>query len=101
MELKKFIAQTLLDIVQGVEDAQEKAAEEGTAGRIAPYSTTDTTRGVREIDFDVAITSAEGAEAGAGISVVGIGAKGSLSTERSNVSRIKFSVPITLPKKIK
>jgi hypothetical protein len=57
---------------------------------------------VHAIEFDVAVHATEGAAASAkgGISVgsIGIGAKGSTSEERTSESRIKFKIPMVLPK---
>jgi hypothetical protein len=55
-----------------------------------------------KVEFDVAVTAGETKKSGggAGISVVGLGGGGAHSTtegQSSNVSRIKFSVPLTLP----
>ena len=54
------------------------------------------------VDFDVAVTTSEGAEgkAGAGLFVagIGLGAKGGVTAENSAISRVKFQVPVTLPK---
>jgi hypothetical protein len=111
MKLQEFVKETLREIIAGVQEAQTYAAT--TGARINPdedharanTSYIDTSDGgiapIKEIDFDVAVTSTDTteAQAGAGIFVaaLGIGAKGKSDTLNSCVSRIKFSVPIALP----
>ncbi len=57
---------------------------------------------IQSVDFDVAVTAIEGADAKGGINVVsGIyssGAHGKSSELNQSISRIKFKVPISLPK---
>lgn len=54
------------------------------------------------VQFDVALTVSGGTESKAGIAVVagvfGAGARGTSSAETSQVSRVKFSVPVMLPR---
>ena len=56
----------------------------------------------QNIDFDVAVTVVEGKETGgkAGISVwsIGAGVSGKSESSSSTVSRIKFEIPVELPK---
>lgn len=112
MELKEFISQALADVVQGVLDAQQVL---GTNGKyINPELSTQqgthekhgklvSIQGqlVQTVEFDVAVTATEGTGTKGGIGVVAgifaLGAQGQSSEEVSAVSRIKFSVPITLP----
>lgn len=95
MDLKEFVSETLREIIEGVKESQEFAAQKGAV--VAPYHDYQKT-----VEYDVAVTAAEGKEAGAkaGISVWSIGAGGNVKTENTNttVSRIKFSIPIELPK---
>lgn len=95
MDLKEFVSETLRQVIEGVKDVQEIAAQNRAV--VVPYYDYSKT-----VDYDVAVTAVEGKEAGAkaGISVWSIGAGGNLKTESSNttVSRIKFSIPLELPK---
>lgn len=54
------------------------------------------------VDFDVAVTTVESEQSkgGAGIFVAGLGLGGQIRSDAQNtvVSRIKFSVPIALPR---
>ena len=107
MKLQDFVKSSLVDIAQGVKDAQEEIGESATInprrrGAAASNIGVVDGRSVQSIKFDVAVTTSEGAEgkAGAGLFVagVGLGAKGSVSAGNSAISRVKFQVPVTLPK---
>jgi hypothetical protein len=110
MELKEFISNTLIQIVDGVKEAKEKC-EVGNninpkisriGGDISKRSTrTDDFKVVQHVSFDVALTveETEGSKEGVGvfIAAIGLGKENAESTQSSSVSRIKFEVPITLP----
>lgn len=111
MQLREFVSETLKEIITGVKEAQGYASENGA--EINPEVLSGNNKiqyvlapdggaiPVREIDFDVAVTSADTTEqqAGAGIFVaaLGFGVKDKSDTLNSCVSRIKFSVGIVLP----
>ena len=111
MELKDFITQTLVSIVEGVKDAQLEVDEHHA--QINPYVLPDdvedpeilgqTERGStpRPVEFDVLVTASqtEGEEGGAGIRVAGLGmgVRGEATTTTGHESRIKFKVPLVLP----
>jgi len=113
MELKEFISEALIQIVLGVEDAQGKI--EGSNAEISPryhnrqQDTLEKLKVVRSskgniiqhVDFDVAVSVTEGTGTKAGIGVLAgafnLGASGSSNQESQTASRIKFSVPVTLP----
>lgn len=115
MKLQEFVSETLREIIAGVKDAQAYArdndaevnpSDESLPGERTPY--TDTQVGgrrvllpIKDIEFDVAVTSTDKSEtqAGAGIFVaaLSIGVKDKSDTLNSCVSRIRFSVPIVLP----
>jgi hypothetical protein len=95
MELKKFVEETLLQVMEGVKSAQEKASNYG--GRINPSS------GMCEnIHFDVAITTVEGKNKKEGIGIfvgsLGLGSQGEKENLNSSVSRIKFQVLVDFPR---
>lgn len=95
MDVKEFVSETLKEIIDGVVEAQKDT--EGKGAVVVPYSTPN-----EKVGFDIAVTVAEGKETGgkAGISVWSIGAGVSGKSESSNttVSRITFSVLVSLPK---
>lgn len=110
MELKKFISQALQDIVLGVADAQ--TALEGNGKHINPQHSHDSPKRLsysidghhmQDVNFDVAVTAVEKEGSAAGIGVLAaafnLGAQAQSSTENAAVSRIKFTVAITLPHK--
>ena len=112
VELKEFISQALADIVQGVLDAQQVLGANGKyinpelstqQGTHEKHGKLVSIQGqlVQTVEFDVAVTATDGAGTKGGISVVAgvfaLGSQGQSSEEISAVSRIKFSVPITLP----
>lgn len=104
MELKDFISQTLVEIQTGVQDAIAKTRATNIAGVINPVwgTVVDISRqDVQKVDFDIAVTVSDktAGEANAGIQVVGIKIGGGASgvTETSNISRVRFSIPIVPP----
>ena len=113
MELKEFISQSITQIFEGVKNAQSQTKE--LNGSIAP----DKFRVGKEIqphpaivgfvhntpvisvEFDVSVTIQDTSKekAGAGIFVTVLALGGQLGSEslNSQVSRLRFSVPIILP----
>jgi len=112
MDLREFVSATLLQIVQGVADSATEISALGGAVSPAfhPHSSagllgrlkSDASTPVYAVDFDVAVVASStiGGEAGAKLqiaTVLSIGAKGSGSEKDETTSRIKFSVPLSLP----
>jgi len=115
MELKEFISQTLVQIVEGIKDADQllekmdaainphffhlKPPGSSVHGEIDESCTYQ--RVVQLIEFDIAVSTGkiEDAQATLGIMVVSAGAKGEVHAEKSNssVSRIQFAIPMVLP----
>ena len=114
MELKEFIKTALTDIVSAVRETQEEVKEYAT---IAPLMTSgertsavemkDGIAHISSIDFDVAVTTEtkENTENGikAGIKVAGVfnlgaSSKGDATETSQNISRIRFSIPVLLPR---
>ena len=119
MKLEEFIATTLTQIINGVQKAQldtkDATVEQGETALVNPkfvYGADDAPKGkhypmvgggiVQMVDFDVAVTTQESADvkAGLGVFVAGFsfGTKGGVSSQDSAISRIKFQVPIALPR---
>lgn len=95
MDVKDFVSETLMQIVQGVVEAQTHTKDKGAV--VVPYHDFHKT-----VNFDVAVTVVEGKETTgkAGISVwsIGAGVGGKSESSSSTVSRIKFDIPVELPK---
>ena len=87
MELKEFITQTLVEIVEGVQEAKDTAEH----GVIMPQKAAGTPQ---QVHFDVAVTTTSSTSGGGKVSVIGIGGEVGGRSEYQAVSRIKFEVPI-------
>lgn len=112
MELKDFVGQALVEIVEGVTAAQSKLGESGVHvnPRLSTQQGTLESKGklvstygrlVQLVEFDVAVTVNEATGTKGGIGIVGgiinLGTQGQSSESNSALSRIKFSVPMSLP----
>lgn len=112
MDVKDFVASTILQIMEGVASTQEAARTLG--GYVNPTAksfvqvggkhigVTATGQAIYPIDFDIAVVvSGEGqTEAGAKLqvaSIISIGAKGKSTDKEETTSRVKFSVSVTMP----
>ena len=108
MDIKDFVENTLLQIVQGVNSANEKLKDTGaivSSKNVIPLregTTYNTSTGdlVNLIEFNIAVTVNEKdtANGGMGIKIAGINIGGGLQSELANqsISKIKFSIPLTL-----
>ena len=112
MELEKFISVTLNQIISGVKASMDL---ENNKGQISPhvYGMADhapkgkyfmaevNNKPVQMVSFDVAVTTEESKEKKEGIGVmvlgIGLGSQGKDVAQATNISRIKFEVPITFP----
>ena len=111
MDLKQFVSMSLEQIMAGVADAQKAAhggevnpniwMNQGDAAKLKILQA-DSGNWIHMVDFDIAVTVGEstGTQGGVGLVVgpVALGSKGQSSAESSSVSRIRFQVPISLPK---
>lgn len=109
MDVKSFVTETIVQICEGVTDAVSRL--EGSDAIVSPsgivasensmYVHEDYRRIVQNVEFDVAVTvtEAQGSEGGLGLMVgmIGLGSKGKSDSENSSTSRIRFSVPVSLP----
>lgn len=101
MDIQTFVKSTLVQIAQGVREAQKEVSE---AGGIANPSTHNGlhNREVSHIDFDLAVIVQSSTEAGGGAKLeiptifsMGGSAKGTDSSQQT--SRIAFKVPFVYP----
>ena len=112
MELKDFVSQSILQIVDGVKTAQE---QNKTDARINPSGLRLSSNVVQSnlydfehnmllsnVEFDVSVSAekSKGTKGGIAILVgaVGIGSQGQSGKKDQFVNRLKFSIPISLPK---
>lgn len=113
MELKEFVKRVLVDISEGIEDAQlelmgtasvapRRTSRKGCDSVYTKYGYLD----VANVDFDVAVTSESTEKSTDGVSGgvrvfdfvhFGGGIKGENSILLQNISRVKFSIPMIYP----
>lgn len=111
MDLKDFVAETLVQIAEGIEQAQTELQSK-KSGAIINTNMTETDTGqlvtggrrkaVEMVEFDVAILANEGTatKAGIGLSVasfVKLDAGGESKQSSGTESRIKFKIPMSYP----
>ena len=110
MQLRDFIAESLKQIIDGINEAKIHAEANGARvnpvlqwpGRDSGFRTEGNSGApVEPIEFDVAVTVTEGTQTKGGIGVftgiVGMGSQGQSDSMNSSISRIKFMVPVVLP----
>lgn len=111
MNLEDFVSETLKQIINGVQKAQEFAqAKNACINPVSARMTTsqqiqhyDSNTGVplQNIEFDVGITVTDTNTKQDGsttsIGSVTVSPQGASESKNSSISRIKFSVPILLP----
>lgn len=95
MELKDFIEQSISDIVEATKNVKGNCNRNNDC--IAPEFAANFNREIHNINFDIAVTTAETGTAKAGskigISVLGANINGEKGFTNENCSRIKFSIP--------
>ncbi|MBN2024019.1 MAG: hypothetical protein JW809_14640 [Pirellulales bacterium] len=107
MDLETFVAESLRQIITGIQAAQQ--SPDCQEARINP-ATLKNKKARREvylqetprlIEFDVALTVTEDKEKKAGVGVIagafGVGGQAQSTTSNTSVSRVKFSVPVVFP----
>lgn len=103
MELHEFVKETLVQIVNGIVEAQKNDIIRDNNASVVPFgvSTSDMKLANREIEFDVVITTQTESSAKGGIGIfvggLGVGTQGKLNANDSLVNRVKFSVPVLFP----
>ena len=97
MELKEFVKNTILDIMDGIKDAQSQDKTGATIGYFSHMSAN-----IEFVEFDVALETIEDKEHNRGIAVsfptlVDTGLFGKKKSRSSESTRIKFRVPVNYP----
>ena len=106
MELRIFVKESILSIMNAVHDAQQEWASTVNKGAINPVwdSTDQLSKHVQIVNFDVAVSASQkvGTQAAPGIQVINadLGSGDKSEIEQSAISRIKFSVPFVAPVQI-
>ena len=107
MDLENFVKSTLVSIIGGIKQAQQSDSggliAPQVGGHSFPPNGVNNDQGVVStvVQFEVAVSAEDtkSADAKAGIKVLSAQLGGSLETENknSNISKIKFSVPLVMP----
>jgi hypothetical protein len=116
MELRDFVAQTLVQVVEGVAAAQQATAKmkatvspdgigyasANPQGLVAIHHATSEVRVPDLIEFDVAVTTTEAEQVSGGggifVGAIALGSKAEAESGSQAVNRIRFTVPLLLPK---
>lgn len=98
MELNKYVRQTLVEVLQGVVNAQEEVREFG--GIINPHRTTMELAD-QLVEFEVEVSTVEGSESESGLGVfagpLAAGTRAGSDAETTHAGRIQFCVPVRFP----
>jgi hypothetical protein len=113
MELRDFVGNALVQIIQGVKDAQQKVSEDGALvnPRIVEVRGRGDQQGglianngepIRDVQFDIVATVSEGVGVEEHIDVSSLGSLeivvgGEQAVPSNAVNRIRFRVPVSLP----
>jgi hypothetical protein len=118
MDLRTFIAETLVQIADGINDANAKLTKVGAVanpanvepstqqdaniyGVIVPPKDNVLYRVVQAVNIDVAVVAADDRSTKGGIGIVvgavALGTQGAAAVNNSSQSRVQFSVPMALP----
>lgn len=101
MDLRDFIKTSIVDILGGVEDAaKEFGVGSDRLGGVNPVDAGQVFK-TEKIAFDIAVSASSeqktGGKAGLRVYVVELGADGHDVRSENTVSRLQFSVPVSLP----
>ncbi|WP_444895979.1 hypothetical protein [Microbulbifer sp. SSSA005] len=113
MDLKEFVSETLVSIVDGVRAAQERSRELGASvnpgglmrnkDSVSENSIWDNRNNnyAQSVAFDIAITAEDSAKGGAKVKVLSGIFGGDIGGEKGSknilASRVQFSVPVLFP----
>ncbi|MBV6397491.1 MAG: hypothetical protein HFACDABA_03105 [Anaerolineales bacterium] len=109
MELNEFISNALSQLIDGITSAQEYAKSKGASINpsdkfVSDYdkiSRTEKLQPVNIVEFDIVVTVGENKAIQGGIGIVvpevNLGYQAKIDSQKSAVSRMKFSIPIMLP----
>lgn len=115
MEIKEFIKESLLQIVDGINEANDELHEKGAYipseklvgdGVLFTVDKNNETHNFIKVDFDVAVTvsQSDSSKIGGGISIasfINAGCSAEDVAASQSVSRIKYMIPLALPENLK
>ena len=97
MDVEEFIARTLVQIIDGVQRAKDEV-EDVNRGGGATINPNPEDSGIQIVEFDIALEVAD--KASGSVKVAGLASSQLGATSmRSEISRVKYRVPISLPTK--
>ncbi len=110
MELKDFVKETLLQITQGIKEAQEATEEYSRGLNPSSYNSGENYNHatiknkkypIQDVEFEVALTASteEGNKSGIGVAFGAFAIGGNKNSGEKNVSvtNIKFTIPAVFP----
>lgn len=107
MNLREFVKDTLEEIVRGVQDAQSSEVGENISPAARSAGSNIGVYVARKgniaftVNFDVAVTVSESADAEGGgkvtVLAANVGGKLTSNTSEKTVTRLQFGVPVTFP----
>ncbi len=115
MNVQQFVRECLLQIANAVEEANSQFRNQGLDAMVNPRGALSESKGggsylsvsdTHNVEFDIALTASETSESsnskGAGLALSVLRANGDTSSTNqsslSNVSRIKITIPLKLPR---
>ena len=110
MDLKEFITETITGIIEATNELQEKWSDDGVivnppvdskqSNLFKEGGTGHVYRQIQNVSFDVAVTAATetggGGKAGLKVFSAEVGVDGTHTRQNEEVSRVQFSIPLTL-----
>jgi hypothetical protein len=102
IDLEEFVAETILAVFRGVRSAADRASQIDTSAVVNLRGERQEHAAAEDLSFDIALTASEPAVDGKGASpkvkvLFASDAARSQNGAISNVSRIRFKVPVSLP----
>jgi len=103
MDIKEFVAESLRQVSEAIEANDSTFTKENLThlDGLKSFNMFGVgTNIISYVDFDIAVSESSSKEGGAKLSIAGVGGiGGDLKNGAETISRIKFRVPIKIPKK--
>jgi hypothetical protein len=107
MDVKDFIADTLIQIIAGVKQAQDYAVQNGAIVNAGLDNRDPSSREpTQQVDFDIFITTSDSTKIKTGVQVffpnlLNVGGASRHESGDLTANRVRFSVPVLFPKQKK